>query len=199
MFKLYRVLDDYEYDKLKKGILTFKVTNKDIRNINLNTFFYGENSNSNLAHRKHFFLTKEDAYTFSRMTDINHCCVHMFYIPEQLVVNNIGFGNYGREFNPLEVAIPSTELKNHLNLKSIVGINELEFLSIDGSDLNIQEELLDNSKTEEFYNYESLLCNILSEFYIKEGCLSLEKSKRYFDDEQNRIYIIKKIKEIYKY
>lgn len=196
--RLYRILNEYELEKLKNNILTFKIFNSDIRNVRLNTFDYGNSINSPLAYKKHFFLTKEDAYTFNIINDSPEACVHVFEIPEEVVIKNIGFGNYGNGFNPLEVAISSSDFIKYTNLNPIPMLNKLEFLSMDYSEIFVGEEKLSKTKSIEFYNLESIWLSILKKFYTEEGCLSFDVGKRFFDDEKNCKMIVDKVKELVK-
>lgn len=199
MFKLYRITSAYEYEKLKEGILTFELKNKEIRNNKFNTFDYGINENSSDAYKKHFFLTKEDANTFRKKTDSPDMLVNVFYIPEELVSKNIGLGNYGNDFFPLEVAISSTEFKDTFNMQTLSCVNPKEFLCIEGSTLIIEEEFLDSDYSEEFYSYECILCNILEKYLNEQNILLIKDVKKYFDSEQNRKEITKELKRIYNY
>lgn len=199
MFKLYRITNKYEYEKLKNGILSFKLKNKEIRNTRFNTFDYGKNENSDNAYKKHFFLTKEDANTFRKKTDSPDMISSVFYIPEELVYKNIGIGNYGSGFYPLEVAISSSEFKETFNMQSLPCVNPKEFLSIEGSTLIIEEEFLDSEFSEEFYSYECIMCDILKKYLNEQNILLIKDVKKYFDSEQNRKEITKELKRIYNY
>lgn len=199
MFKLYRVLSEYEYSKLRNGILSFKLKNREIRNNKFNTFEYGKSAIADEAYKKHFFLTKEDTFTFNKKCDNEEIYVSVFYVPEELVVKNIGIGNYGDDFFPLEVAISSTEFKEIFNMQPLPSINPKEFLSVSGSALVIEKQQLYSDKTKEYYEYESFMCDILKKFYTGEDGISLDNAKVFFDDEKNREMIVKKIKQIYNY
>ena len=201
MFKLYRVWNEEETKQLKNGIMNFKTKDCSLipsQSQPINTFDYGKDKNSSLALKKHFFLFEEDAFTYSKYLDEAEKYVNVFCVPEELVINNLGFSNIRGEFFPLEVAISSKEIAQAFNLTSVNSNSCFETLNIKDSNFYISEEEMIQEKGFSYKVFSSMLNDILAGFYENEE-FSLERAKIYLDDENNRKMLVEKVKELFKY
>lgn len=197
MLKLYRVWNEEETKQLKNGIMDFKTKDVSLISQPINTFDYGDDKNSSLALKKHFFLFKEDAFTYSKYLDIPEKYVNVFAVRDKLVLDNIGFANVRGEFFPLEVAISSEELAHALHLFPLGKDNRYESLYIKDSRFYFGEKEITEHKSASYLIFNTMLNDILAKFYENEE-FSLEKAKMYLDDENNRKMLLQKVKEYQK-
>lgn len=190
MIKLYRVWNEREHWSLKDGILLF-----DHINPSLITSSVNPTSKDNKVYKKHFLLTKEDAFIYSKYLDCEEKYVNIFCVPEELVLKNIGFANVRDEFFPLEVAIPTVEIKEEFKLESVNEDNPLEALYVKNSNIYLGEEEITNEKSLSYILFKQELNNIISAFYENYE-FSPEKAKKFIDDEANRKMLVEKVKAL---
>lgn len=198
MIKLYRIWNEKEDKLLKDGILSFEIKDDSLIKAPINTFYYAKDKTSPLAYKKHFFLSKKDAFVFSKYLDSEEKYVNAFSVPEKLVLNNLGFANVREEFFPLEVAISSKEIKETFNLESVNGDKPLEALYVKDSSFYLGEEQMAKETNLSYNIFSTMLNDILSSFYVNEE-FSLVEAKRYLDDENNRKMLVEKVKELFYY
>lgn len=194
MIKLYRVWNEKEDKLLKEGILSFEIKDDSLIRTPINTFCYAKDKTLPLAYKKHFFLSKEDAFIYSKYLDCEEKYVNVFLFPEELVIKNIGLANVRGEFFPLEVAISSKEIKELFNLESVKYDNPLEALYVKNSGIYLGEEEITQEKSFSYKVFNTMLNGILSNFYENEE-FSLRKAKTFIDDENNRKMLVEKVKK----
>lgn len=191
--KLYRIMSYDEEKKFKQGILTFEIDDPTYRDFKVNTFDYGDGKESELAYRKHFFLTIEDAYKYKRSCGIKREVVKVFNFPEELVVRNIGIGKYAYGKYCFEVAIPFNEMINYLNAQSISELKQYEKILFDINNIQLEEEYIYEYESLEYKKFYESMQDILLELE-EDGKLNLNLAQKYFDSEENRKIILEKIK-----
>lgn len=199
--KLYRLLYEDEYNDLALNLLYFKTPNSKDRSLMSNTFNYGPDKYSDLAYRKHFFLREEDVYKYADSCKTGNKYVGIFEIPEELVTKNLGFGNYeidGHRYNPLEVAITFEDFKRYFDLKQIFCLKLLNM-----EDSNILTDLREYRKSDAIEiesndDFNEFWDGILKGFYNSESCLTFEKGRSFFDNENNKKMVVNKVKELVK-
>lgn len=187
-----------EEKKFKQGIFTFEIDDITCRDSKVNTFDYGYDIESELAYRKHFFLTIEDAYKYKRSCGIKRDIVMAFNFPEEFVIRNVGIGKYAYGKYCFEVAIPFNEMVNYLNAKPLSELKQFEKILFDINSIQLEEQYIYEYESLEYKNFYESMKDIILEFE-EDGKLNLNEATKYFDDDENKKRLVDKAIKVFKY